>query len=654
MSDSPRSATPFDFDHPGQVRSVDAATTVRADIRNVAIVAHVDHGKTTLVDAMLRQAGAFRANQVVMERVMDSGDLEREKGITILAKQTSVEYEGIRLNIVDTPGHADFGGEVERSLNMVDSVLLLVDAAEGPLPQTRYVLQKAMSHHLPVVVAINKIDRSDARSGEVLDDVYELFMDLGADEHQIDFPVVYTNAKAGTATLDLATEGTDLRPLFELLIEHTPAPRYIPDHPLQFLVTNLSANDYVGRMAIGRVWNGTIKMGGRVVIVREEEEDTSGAIEPGRIVTLSGTVTSLTTARGIERVDIEEAGPGDIVAVAGIPDVTIGDTITDPGDPRPMQRLDLDAPTLSMTFGANTSPLSGREGRYVTSRHIKQRLEREVLGNVSISFQPTDSADTYEVLGRGELQLAILIEQMRREGYELQVSRPEVILRTIDGQTHEPYERITVDIPPDFIGPVQAALADRKGRLEQMSTDADGRVRMEYVIPVRGLIGFRGQLLTETRGTALMHQIGEGYGPWAGEVTHRTSGVLVSDRQGTSNGYPLYSLQERSELFIGSGEDVYEGMIVGENARNEDMDVNATKEKKLTNMRTHSHDEAIRLTPPREITLESAIEFIGADELVEVTPRSIRLRKRALSQHDRRRAAGKEYELRLASERDSK
>ena len=654
MSDSPRSTTPFEFEHPGQVRSVDAATTVRADIRNVAIVAHVDHGKTTLVDAMLRQAGAFRANQVVMERVMDSGDLEREKGITILAKQTSVEYEGIRLNIVDTPGHADFGGEVERSLNMVDSVLLLVDAAEGPLPQTRYVLQKAMSHHLPVVVAINKIDRSDARSAEVLDDVYELFMDLGADERQIDFPVVYTNAKAGTATMELATPGTNLRPLFELLIEHTPAPLYIPDHPLQFLVTNLSANDYVGRMAIGRVWNGTIKMGGKVVIVREEEEDTSGAIEPGRTVTLTGTVTSLTTARGIERVDIDEAGPGDIVAVAGIPDVTIGDTITDPGDPRPMPRLDLDAPTLSMTFGANTSPLSGREGRYVTSRHIKQRLEREVLGNVSISFQPTDSADTYEVLGRGELQLAILIEQMRREGYELQVSRPEVILRTVGGETHEPYERITVDIPPDFIGPVQAALADRKGRLEQMSTDADGRVRMEYVIPVRGLIGFRGQLLTETRGTALMHQIGEGYGPWAGEVTHRTSGVLVSDRQGTSNGYAHYSLQERSELFIGSGVDVYEGMIVGENARNEDMDVNATKEKKLTNMRTHSHDEAIRLTPPREITLESAIEFIGADELVEVTPRSIRLRKRILSGHDRHRAAGKEYEMRLASERDAR
>jgi GTP-binding protein len=652
MSDLPRSTTPFEFDHPGQVRSVEAATAIRADVRNVAIVAHVDHGKTTLVDAMLKQAGAFRANQVIIDRVMDSNDLEREKGITILAKQTAVDYDGIRLNIVDTPGHADFGGEVERSLNMVDSVLLLVDAAEGPLPQTRYVLQKAMSHHLPVVVAINKIDRSDARSPEVLDDVYELFMDLGADEHQIDFPVVYTNAKAGTATMDLARPGTNLKPLFDLLIEHTPAPRYVPDHPLQLLVTNLSANDYVGRMAVGRVWNGTIKMGGRIVIVREEEEDTDGTIVPGRTITLAGTVTSLTTAHGIERVDIDQAGPGDIVALAGIPDVTIGDTITDPADPRPMQRLDLDAPTLSMTFGANTSPLSGREGKYVTSRHIRSRLEKEVLGNVSIQFAPTDSADTFEVLGRGELQLAILIEQMRREGYEVQVSRPEVILRTIGGETHEPYERITVDIPPEFIGPVQAALADRKGRLEQMSTDADGRVRMEYVIPVRGLIGFRGQLLTETRGTALMHQIGEGYGPWAGEVTHRTSGVLVADRQGTSNGYALYSLQERSELFIGAGVDVYEGMIIGENARSDDMDVNATKEKKLTNMRTHSHDEAIRLTPPREITLESAIEFIGSDELVEVTPKSIRLRKRILSQHDRRRAAGREYEQRVGADRD--
>ncbi len=629
-----------------------SALATRSDVRNVAIVAHVDHGKTTLVDAMLKQAGAFRSNQVVMERVMDSGDLEREKGITILAKQTSVEYEGIRLNIVDTPGHADFGGEVERSLNMVDSVLLLVDAAEGPLPQTRYVLQKAMSHHLPVVVAINKIDRSDARCAEVLDDIYELFMDLGADGSQIDFPVVYTNAKTGTATLSLGEPGTDLRPLFELLIEHTPAPVYVPDYPLQFLVTNLAANDYVGRMAVGRVWNGTIRMGQKVVIVREEDEDTSGAIEPGRIVTLTGTVTALQTAHGIERVDIDQANPGDIISLAGIPDVTIGDTVTDPDDPRPMLRLDLDAPTLSMTFGANTSPLSGREGKYVTSRHVRARLEKEVLGNVSIQFTPTELADTFEVLGRGELQLAILIEQMRRESFELQVSRPEVILRTVEGETHEPYERITVDIPPEFIGPVQTALADRKGRLDQMSTDADGRVRMEYVIPVRGLIGFRGQLLTETRGTALMHQIGEGYGPWAGEVTHRTSGVLVADRTGTSNGYALYSLQERSELFIGSGVDVYEGMIVGENSRAGDMDVNATKEKKLTNMRTHSHDEAIRLTPPRELTLESAIEFIGVDELVEVTPKSIRLRKRILSQHDRRREAGREYERRLATEKD--
>ena len=624
----------------------------RSDIRNLAIVAHVDHGKTTLVDAMLRQAGAFRVNQVVVDRVMDSGDLEREKGITILAKQTSVDYRGIRLNIVDTPGHADFGGEVERSLLMVDSILLLVDAAEGPLPQTRYVLQKAMSHHLPVVVAINKIDRSDARAAEVLDAVYELFMDLGADAGQIDFPVVYTNAKTGTATLKIDEPGTDLRPLFELLIEHTPAPTYQEGHPLQLLVTNLSANDYVGRMAVGRVWNGTIRMGQRVAIVREEADDTAGSIEPGRTITLSGTVTSLTTAHGIERVDIAEAGPGDIVAVAGIPDVTIGDTITDPGDPRPLPRLDVDAPTLSMTFGANTSPLSGREGRYVTTRQIKQRLDREVLGNVSIEYLPTESADTYEVRGRGELQLAILIEQMRREGYELQVSRPEVLLHEVRGEIHEPYERITVDIPPDFIGSVQGALADRKGRLEQMSTDADGRVRMEYVIPVRGLIGFRGQLLTETRGTALLHQIGEGYGPWAGEVTHRTTGVLVADRTGVSNGYGLFNLQERSELFIGAGADVYEGMVIGGNSRSEDMDVNATKEKKLTNMRTHSHDEALHLTTPREMTLESAIEFIGGDELVEVTPKSIRLRKRVLSQHDRRRIAGREYDRAMA-ERDA-
>src|SRR5664279_3426575 len=415
-------------------------------------------------------------------------------------------------------------------------------------------------------------------------------MDLGASAAQIEFPVVYTNARLGTATRDLAEPGTDLRPLFELLIKLTPPPTYTPGHPLQLLVTNLSANEYVGRMAVGRIWNGSIRLGQRFVVVRADEDSVDGSVEPGRTTVLNGTVTSLQTAHGIERIEIEEATAGDIVSVAGLPNVTIGDTLTDPADPRPLHRLDVDAPTLRMTFGVNTSPLAGREGKFVTSRQIKARLDREVLGNVSIEVHATDSGDTFEVRGRGELQLAILIEQMRREGFELQASRPEVILRTIDGQTHEPYERITVDIPPEFIGPVQAALADRKGRLEQMSTDADGRVRMEYVIPVRGLIGFRGQLLTDTRGTALMHQIGEGYGPWAGEVTHRTSGVLVADRQGTSNGYALYSLQERSELFIGSGVDVYEGMIIGENARPEDMDVNATKEKKLTNMRTHSHD----------------------------------------------------------------
>ncbi|MEX2011908.1 MAG: translational GTPase TypA [Chloroflexota bacterium] len=619
---------------------------VRTDLRNVAIVAHVDHGKTTLVDAMLRQTGAFRSNQAVVDRVMDSGDLEREKGITILAKQTTVDYRGVRLNIVDTPGHADFGGEVERSLLMVDSVLLLVDAAEGPLPQTRYVLQKAMARRLPVVVAINKIDRGDARPAEVLDAIYELFIDLGADEHQIEFPVVYTNAKLGTATRSLDDPGTGLGPLLDLLIEVTPPPAHELGHPLQLLVTNLSANEYVGRMAVGRITNGEIRMGQKITVVRDEADDIAGTVEPGRTVTLNGIVTALQTARGIERIDIESAGPGDIVSVAGLPEVTIGDTLTDPADPRPLPRLDVDAPTLRMTFGVNTSPLAGREGRYLTSRQIKARLDREVLGNVSIEIHPTESGDTFEVRGRGELQLAILIEQMRREGFELTASRPEVILRDVRGEVHEPYERVTIDIPPDYIGEVQSALAGRKGRLEQMSTDADGRTRLEYVLPVRGLIGYRGQLLTDTRGTALLHQIGEGYGPWAGDVTHRTNGVLVADRSGTSNAYALFNLQERSELLVGSGVDVYEGMIVGENARSGDLDVNPTKEKKLTNIRTHAHDEALRLTPPRPLTLESAIEFIAADELVEVTPKSIRLRKRQLSQHDRRRERGREEDLR--------
>jgi len=614
-----------------------SATSVRSDLRNVAIIAHVDHGKTTLVDAMLRQTGTFRANQALVDRVMDSMDLERERGITILAKQTTVDYQGVRLNIVDTPGHADFGGEVERSLLMVDAVLLLVDASEGPLPQTRYVLRKAMARHLPVIVALNKIDRSDARPAQVLDDVYELFIDLGADGHQIDFPVVYTNAKAGTATRDLADPGTDLRPLLDLLVATTPPPTYTDGHPLQLLVTNLSANDYVGRMAVGRIRNGTIRMGQRITVVRDEADDTSGSVEPGRTVTLNGTVTALQTAHGIDRIDIAEAGPGDIVSVAGLPEVTIGDTLTDPGDPRPLPRLNVDAPTLRMTFGVNTSPLAGRDGKLLTTRQIRSRLEKEVLGNVSIEFAPTGSEDVFEVRGRGELQLAVLIEQMRREGYELTVSRPEVILRTVDGEIEEPYERITVDVPPEYIGAVQGALSARKARLEQMTADADGRVRLEFIIPTRGLIGYRGQLLTDTRGTALLHQIGEGYGPWAGEVTHRTNGVLVADRLGTSNPYGLFNLQERSELIIGAGVEVYEGMIVGENARTGDMDVNATKEKKLSNIRTHAHDESLRLTPPRPITLESAIEFIAADELVEVTPHAIRLRKRVLARDDRPR-----------------
>jgi GTP-binding protein len=614
---------------------------VRDDLRNLAIVAHVDHGKTTLVDAMLRQSGVFAAHQAVVDRVLDSGDLEREKGITILAKQTTIEYDGRRLNIVDTPGHADFGGEVERTLLMVDAILLLVDAAEGPLPQTRYVLSKALARGLPVVVAINKIDRSDARPGEVLDAIYELFIDLDATAEQLDFPVLYTNARLGTATPDLDHPGVNLRPLFDALVETTPAPQYQPEHPLQLLVTNLSANDYVGRMAVGRIWNGTLRMGQRIAVVREEPDSTDGTVEPGRTATLSGTVTSLTTARGIERVELDHAGPGEIVAVAGLPEVTIGDTITEPADPRPLPRLELDEPTLRMTFGVNTSPLAGRDGRYVTSRQIRERLEREVLGNVSIEVRDTESPDTFEVRGRGELQLAVLIEQMRREGFELQVSRPEVLLRTVDGVVHEPYERITVDIPPEFIGPVSQSLADRRARLELMSTDADGRVRMEFMIPTRGLVGYRGQLLTETRGTALLHQIGAGYGPWAGEVAHRTSGVLVSDRGGESNAYGLFNLQERSQLLIGAGVEVYEGMVVGENSRPTDMDVNPTKEKKLTNIRTHSHDEMLRLTPPPPLTLEAAIEFIAADELVEVTPKSLRLRKRQLSQHDRRREAGR-------------
>ena len=617
------------------------ASSVRADVRNLAIIAHVDHGKTTLVDGLLRQTGTFRSNEALVDRVLDSGELEREKGITILAKQTTVDYRGIRLNIVDTPGHADFGGEVERGLLMVDAVLLLVDASEGPLPQTRYVLGKAMERSLPVIVALNKIDRSDARPAEVLDEIYELFIDLGADEHQIEFPIVYTNAKAGTATLHLDRPGTDLVPLLDLLVSVTPPPTFEEGHPLQLLVTNISANDYVGRMAVGRIRNGTIRTGQRVVVVRDEAEDAAGNVVPGKTVTISGTVTALQTAHGIDRIDIPEAHAGDIVSVAGLPEVTIGDTITDPADPRPLPRLDVDAPTLRMTFGVNTSPLAGRDGTYVTSRQIRARLEREVLGNVSIEYSAGDTADTFEVRGRGELQLAVLIEQMRREGYELTISRPEVILRTVDGQTQEPYERATIDVPAEYIGVVQQAMAGRQGRLEQMTTDADGRARLEFIVPTRGLIGYRGRLVSDTRGTALLHQIGEGYGPWAGEVTHRTSGVLVADRAGETRAYALSSLLERAELFLGPSTEVYEGQVIGENSRSGDMYVNPTKSKKLSAMRTQASDGDYRIaTPPRLMTLESAIEFIAADELVEVTPTAIRLRKRGLTEADRKRLRG--------------
>ena len=563
-------------------------------------MAHVDHGKTTLVDAMLRQTGAFRSNEKLVDRVMDSGDLEREKGITILAKQTTIDYGDIRLNIVDTPGHADFGGEVERSLLMVDSVLLLVDAAEGPLPQTRYVLQKAMARRLPVVVALNKIDRSDARPGRGarrrLRAVHGPRRRRAPD--RVPGRLHERQARHGDARAWTIRARTSIR-CSTCSSRSRPPPTYQPDHPLQLLVTNLSANDYVGRMAVGRIWNGTIRVGQRITVVREEADDTAGTVEPGRTVTLSGTVTSLQTAHGIDRVDITEARAGDIVSVAGLPEVTIGDTLTDPRDPRPLPRLDVDAPTLRMTFGVNTSPLAGREGKYVTSRQIKARLEKEVLGNVSIEVRPSESSEAFEVRGRGELQLAVLIEQMRREGFELTASRPRSCCGPSDGEVHEPYERVTIDIPPDYIGEIQGAMAGRKGRLEHMSTDADGRVRMEYVLPVRGLIGYRGQLLTDTRGTALLHQIGEGYGPWAGEVTHRTNGVLVSDRAGISNAYGLFNLEQRAELFIGAGVETYEGMIVGENSRSGDMDVNPTKEKKLTNIRTHSHDESLRLTPAR-------------------------------------------------------
>jgi GTP-binding protein TypA/BipA len=600
---------------------------IRDDLRNVGIVAHVDHGKTTLVDAMLRQSGAFRANQEVVDRVMDSMDLEREKGITILAKQTAVQFRGVRINVVDTPGHADFGGEVERTLQMVDAVLLLVDASEGPLPQTRYVLGKALARRLPVVVCLNKVDRTDARPAEVVHEVEELFLDLDADEDQVGFPILYTNARAGRAGRRPDELAPDLTPLLEAIVATTPPPTFEPRHPLQFLVTNLDADPYVGRLAVGRLWQGEVGLGDRVGVAKLD-----GTLAMAKVTRIVGAI-------GLSRVDLDRAGPGEIVAIAGLGEVTVGETVTDPDDPRPLPVVAIDQPSLSMRFGVNTSPFAGDDGSYLTSRHLKQRLDREALGNVSIRVLPTPSPDTFEVQGRGELQLAVLIEQIRREGYELEVSKPEVITRTVDGQVQEPYEAVTLDVPEEYVGVVTQALAPRRGRLANLVNHGTGWVRLELRVPARGLIGFRSALLTTTRGTALLHHLFDGYDAWAGEIQHRVNGALVADRVGTTTGYALDQLQERGELFVGPGTRVYEGMVIGENARLGDMNVNPTREKQKTNIRTHAADEAIRLVPPRQLSLEQAIERVGDDELVEVTPSSIRLRKRVLDAAARGRAA---------------
>ena len=591
------------------------AVPIRSDLRNIAIVAHVDHGKTTLVDAMLWQTGAFRANQDVNERVMDSGDLEREKGITILAKNTAIRFGDVKLNIIDTPGHADFGGEVERGLTMVDGVLLLVDASEGPLPQTRFVLRKALESRLPVILVINKIDRPDARISEVVDEVYELFLDLDAAEDQIDFPIVYTNAKLGHATLDPDVAGDSLKPLFELIVEKIPAPTYEEGHPLQALVTNLDASPYVGRLALCRVRQGTIRRGELIAWCRAD-----GTIEKVK-------VNELYVTESLERVPAESAGPGEIVAVAGIPEVTIGETFADVDDPRPLPVITVDEPSLSMTVGINTSPLAGQEGDKVTSRLIKSRIETELVGNVSLRMLPTERPDTWEIQGRGELQLAILVEQMRREGFELTVGKPQVVTRIVDGKVHEPMERVSVDIPDDYMGVVTQLFALRKGRTEALVNHGTGWVRMEVIVPARGLIGFRTEFLTETRGTGMLHHVFERYEAWHGELRTRPNGSLVADRRGPTTGFALANLQERGAMFVGPGIEVYEGMIVGENARSDDMDINATKEKKLTNMRASSSDELVRLTPARPLSLDQALEFIREDECVEVTPKSVRLRK---------------------------
>ena len=597
--------------------------------RNIALIAHVDHGKTTLVDAMLRATGVFASHEALVDRVMDSNDQERERGITILAKAASIEWKGTRINLVDTPGHADFGGEVERALALVDGVLLLVDAADGPMPQTRYVLSKALARGLPAVVVINKVDRPDSRIEEVLDEVYQLFFDLDADDRHIEFPVISTIAREGKAMVGVGIPAAaDLGPLLDAIAETIPAPTGDPAAPVQALVTNLDASDYLGRLAIGRVVEGTLRSGTQVALCHSNEEEPP----------LRRRLTQLMGFTGLERAEVEERVAGDLFVVAGFPEVEIGDTLADATDPKPLPRIEIDEPVLRMTFGVNTSPQAGKDGKYVTSRQIRDRLEREVLGNVSIRIGSTASPEIIEVAGRGELQLAVLIESMRREGYELQVSRPEVIMHVIDGKPHEPVERAVVDVPDDYVGVVTQTVAPRKGKVTDLRPGDAGRTIVTVEAPARGLLGFRSLLMTTTRGTALIHQHHAGWMPWAGELPHRTGGAMIADRKGKTTGFALDNLQKRGELFLGPGTDVYEGMIIGEASRADNMIVNPTKGKQLTNIRTHSSDEAIKLKPHRDLTLETAIEWIAADELVEVTPSNTRVRKRLLVESDRKRA----------------
>jgi GTP-binding protein len=598
-----------------------------SSIRNIAIIAHVDHGKTTLVDAMLRQSGTFRANESLVERVMDSNELERERGITILAKNTAVFHDGVKINIVDTPGHSDFGGEVERALKMVDGVMLLVDASEGPLPQTRYVLTKALEARLPPILVINKIDRADARPQEVLNEVYDLFIDLDAKEDQLDFPVLYTNAKAGTASRDIKGGGENLEPLFQAILETIPQPGGSAGGPLQILVANLDYSDYLGRLAIARVFNGTMKTGEDVAIAKLD-----GSLQKTKI-------TKLFSFAGLKRTDITETELGDIVAVAGVEGITIGETITDVENPSPLPHITIDEPTIAMQFTVNTSPFAGREGTYVTSRNLRERLQKELLTNVSLRVEDADTTDVFKIMGRGELQLSILIEMMRREGYELMVGKPEIVTRRVDGKLMEPVERLTVDVPEEFVGVVMEQLGARKSEVVNMHNHGYGRVRIEFRVPSRGLIGLRSQLLTDTRGTIVMNSLFDGHTEWQGEIPHRPTGALIADRGGVTTAYALWGLQERGELFVGPGVEVYEGMIIGENAKDTDLDVNTVREKKLTNMRASTADEAIRLVPFRNLNLEQAIEFIAEDEFVEVTPKSLRLRKKTLQANRRKKSS---------------